>query len=115
MISTIFPLEKVLKKAENSFFKLPPATCTFKTLKPNFLPSQSNDSHSSFDQKIEIWNSECGMTIAMNMRMKSRNPVWHFFAGVGGGGGKGKGGKFVLCDAKLVGQSLKNYFQPPLV
>ena len=56
------------------------------------------------------------MTIAMNMRMKSRNPVWHFFAGVGvGGGGKGKGGKFVLCDAKLVGQSLENYFQPPLV
>ena len=46
------------------------------------------------------------MTIAMNMRMKSRNPVWHFFAGVGGGG-KGKGGKFVLCDAKLVGQSLE--------
>ena len=77
------------------------------TLKPNFLPSQSNDSHPGLDQKIEIWNSECGMTIAMNMRMKSRNPVWHFFAGVGGGGGKGKGGKFVLCDAKLVGQSLE--------
>ena len=38
-----------------------------------------------------------------------------FFAGVGGGGGKGKGGKFVLCDAKLVGQSMENYFQPPLV
>ena len=91
MISTIFPPEfKFLRKAE--------------TLKPNFLPSQSNDSHSSFDQKIEIWNSECGMTIAMNMRMKSRNPVWHFFARVGG---KGKGGKFVLCDAKLVGQSLE--------
>ena len=72
MISTIFPPEfKFLRKAE--------------TLKPNFLPSQSNDSHSSFDQKIEIWNSECGMTIAMNMRMKSRNPVWLFFAGVGGG------------------------------
>ena len=33
----------------------------------------------------------------------------------GWGGGKGKGGKFVLCDAKLVGQSLENYFQPPLV
>ena len=112
MISIIFPLENVLKKAENSFFKLPPATCTFKTLKPNLLPSQSNDSHSSFDQKIEIWNSECGMTIAMNMRMKSRNPVWHFFARVGG---KGKGGKFVLCDAKLVCQSMENYFQPPLV
>ena len=75
MISTIFPPEfKFLRKAE--------------TLKPNFLPSQSNDSHSSFDQKIEIWNSECGMTIAMNMRMKSRNPVWLFFAGVGGGGGR---------------------------
>ena len=93
MISTIFPPEfKFLRKAE--------------TLKPNFLPSQSNDSHSSFDQKIEIWNSECGMTIAMNMRMKSRNPVWLFFAGVGGGGGNGKGGKFVLCGAKLVRQSL---------
>ena len=108
MISTIFPLEfKFLRKLKTVFFKLLPATCTFKTLKPNFLPSQSNDSHSSFDQKIEIWNSECGMTIAMNMRMKSRNPVWHFFAGVGGGGGKGKGGKFVLCDAKIVGQSLE--------
>ena len=34
--------------------------------------------------------------------MKSRNPVWHFFAGVEGGGGKGKGGKFVLFGAKLV-------------
>ena len=56
------------------------------------------------------------MTIAMNMRMKSRNPVWNFFAGVGGGGrGKGKGGKFVFCDAKLVGQSMENCFQPPLV
>ena len=32
-----------------------------------------------------------------------------------GGGGKGKGGKFVQCDAKLVGQSMENYFQPPLV
>ena len=64
MISTIFPLEyKFLRKLKTVFFKLSPATCTFKILKPNFLPSQSNDSHSNFDQKIKIWNSECGMTI----------------------------------------------------
>ena len=33
----------------------------------------------------------------------------------GGGGGEERVRKFVLCDAKLVGQSLENYFQPPLV
>ena len=26
-------------------------------------PFAANDSHSNFDQKIEIWNSECGMKI----------------------------------------------------
>ena len=32
-----------------------------------------------------------------------------------GGEERVRGGKFVLCDAKLVGQSLENYFQPRLV
>ena len=36
-----------------------------------------------------------------------------FRRGRGGGRGKGKGGKFVFCDAKLVGQSMENCFQPP--
>ena len=44
-----------------------------------------------------------------------KSSLTFFRRGGGGGGGKGKGGKFVLCDAKLVGQSMENYFQPPLV
>ena len=44
----------------------------------NQLSSHSNEAHSGFDQKIDIWNSECGITIAMNIPMKLRNPVWNF-------------------------------------
>ena len=67
MISTIFPLKfKFFRKLGTVFFTSHRLHVYSKRSKPNFLPSQSNDSHSGFDQKIEIRNSVCGMEIKWN-------------------------------------------------
>ena len=87
MISTIFPLKfKFFRKLGTVFFFNSHRLHVYsKRSKPNFLPSQSNDSHSDFDQKIEIRNSVSGMTINWNWVIQFDILF----------GGKGKGGEFV--------------------
>ena len=87
MISTIFSLEfKFFRKLDTIFFVSSHKLHVYsKRSKPNFLPSDSNDSHSGFDQKIEIRNSVCGIK-------------WNWviqFDILFGGGVEGEGGEFV--------------------
>ena len=71
MTSKIFPLQfKFFRKLDKVFFNSHRLHVYSKRSKPNFLPLQSNDSHSGFDQKTEIRNSVCGMTVKWNWEIQ---------------------------------------------
>ena len=106
MISIIFPLEfKFFRKLDTVFFNSHQLHVYSKRSKLNFLPSKSNDSHSGFDQKTEIRNSVCGMTIKWNWVIQ--------FDILSGGGGEGRG----ICENSRLefGKTFSNHLKYQLL